>query len=164
MIPARSRMDADFPTVVSSQITNGWETASLFTLVLGGICYTGRTAIVLGMAIPLGLFLVWNAVILGTIPNLEAGLDKISIVEVFSLLATAMSYIGFVLGLSDFLGDLLKLLAGQSMPLPYFLTLIPPLILSLLDPEVFFKALDFAGTYGVSGAVWYSPRCNVLVG
>ncbi|KAK6936923.1 Amino acid/polyamine transporter 2 [Dillenia turbinata] len=123
-----------------------------------------RTAIVLGTAIPLGLFLVWNAVILGTIPNLEAGLDKTvdplqelrsangsvgPIVEVFSLLAIATSYIGFVLGLSDFLADLLKLPAGQSMPLPYILTLIPPLILSLLDPEIFFKALDFAGTYGV---------------
>ena len=37
---------------------------------------------------------------------------------------------------------------GESRPLPYLLTLIPPLALSLLDPEIFFKALDFAGTYG----------------
>ncbi|GER55021.1 tyrosine-specific transport protein [Striga asiatica] len=71
------------------------------------------------------------------------------IVDVFSLLAIATSYIGFVLGLSDFLADLLKLPAGQNRPLPYLLTLIPPLILSLLNPEIFFKALDFAGTYGV---------------
>lgn len=42
----------------------------------------------------------------------------------------------------------LKLPAGRNMPLPYVLTLVPPLILSLLDPEIFFKALDFAGTYG----------------
>lgn len=36
----------------------------------------------------------------------------------------------------------------REIPLPYLLTLLPPLVLSLLDPEIFFKALDFAGTYG----------------
>ncbi|XP_027158294.1 uncharacterized protein LOC113759853 isoform X2 [Coffea eugenioides] len=171
-----------------------WETATLFSLLFGGICFFGsqrligavngalvfgiiasftalvyllltcRTAIVLGTAIPLALFLIWNAVILGTIPALEMGSDKIfdplqqlrstngvvgPIVDIFSLLAIATSYIGFVLGLTDFLADLLKLPSGQNSPLPYILTLVPPLILSLLDPEIFFKALDFAGTYGV---------------
>ncbi|KAJ0978930.1 hypothetical protein J5N97_014404 [Dioscorea zingiberensis] len=123
-----------------------------------------RTAIVLGTAIPLVLFLIWDAVILGTIPNLESSglnvtdpLEQLRsnngvvgpIVEVFSFLAIATSYIGFVLGLTDFVSDLLKLPAGQSKPLPYLLTLVPPLVLALLDPEIFFKALDFAGTYGV---------------
>ncbi|XWS52637.1 hypothetical protein CRYUN_Cryun11dG0088100 [Craigia yunnanensis] len=123
-----------------------------------------RTAIVLGTAIPLGLFLVWDAVILGSISNLEMGSDKMidplqqlrssngvvgPIIEVFSLLAIATSYIGFVLGLSDFLADLLKLPTGENRPQPYLLTLIPPIGLALLDPEIFFKALDFAGTYGV---------------
>ncbi|PON59204.1 Tryptophan/tyrosine permease [Parasponia andersonii] len=123
-----------------------------------------RTAIVLGTAIPLLLFLVWNAVILGTITNLDLGSDNMidplqqlrssngavgPVVEVFSLLAIATSYIGFVLGLTDFLADLLKLPAGRGSPAPYLLTLIPPLALALLDPEIFFKALDFAGTYGV---------------
>ncbi|XP_043721448.1 tyrosine-specific transport protein-like isoform X4 [Telopea speciosissima] len=36
-----------------------------------------RTAIVLGTAVPLVLFLVWDAVTLGTIPTLETGSDKI---------------------------------------------------------------------------------------
>ncbi|XVF69466.1 hypothetical protein PTKIN_Ptkin11bG0084500 [Pterospermum kingtungense] len=113
-----------------------------------------RTAIVLGTAIPLGLFLVWNAVILGSISSLEMGSDKMidplqqlrssngvvgPIVEAFSLLAIATSYIGFVLGLTDFLADLLKLPTGENRPQPYLLTLIPPLILALLDPEIFFK-------------------------
>nr|XP_029120473.1 uncharacterized protein LOC105045318 isoform X4 [Elaeis guineensis] len=123
-----------------------------------------RTAIVLGTAVPLVLFLIWDAVILGTIPNLSASSSYVSdplellrsnngiigpIVEAFSFLAIATSYIGFVLGLSDFVSDLLKLPSGQTKPLPYLLTLLPPLVLSLLDPEIFFKALDFAGTYGV---------------
>ncbi|XP_050237776.1 uncharacterized protein LOC126687302 [Mercurialis annua] len=122
-----------------------------------------RTAIVLGTAIPLGLFLVWNGVILGSITTTEMAdhiIDPIQqlrstngvvgpIIEIFSLLAIATSYIGFVLGLADFLADLLKLPASESNPLPYFLTLFPPLVLALLNPEIFFKALDFAGTYGV---------------
>ncbi|XP_019232876.1 PREDICTED: uncharacterized protein LOC109213525 isoform X2 [Nicotiana attenuata] len=123
-----------------------------------------RSAIVFGTAIPLALFLVWDGVILGTITTLGTEADKIidplqllratngivgPIVDVFSLLAIATSYIGFVLGLVDFLADLLKLPSGPNRPLPYLLTLVPPLILSQLDPEIFFKALDFAGTYGV---------------
>ncbi|PWZ15136.1 Tyrosine-specific transport protein [Zea mays] len=125
-----------------------------------------RTAIVAGTAIPLALFLVWDGVILGTLPDL-AGSSTVSdplellrssngivgpIVEAFSFLAIATSYIGFVLGISDFLADLLKLPSGQNKPLPYVLTLFPPLVLSLLDPEIFFKALDFAGTYGGKGS------------
>jgi len=121
-----------------------------------------RTAIIAGTAIPLALFLVWDGVILGTLPGI-AGSSTVSdplellrssngivgpIVEAFSFLAIGTSYIGFVLGLSDFLADLLKLPSGQNKPLPYLLTLLPPLLLSLLDPEIFFKALDFAGTYG----------------
>ncbi|KAL1189217.1 hypothetical protein V5N11_032630 [Cardamine amara subsp. amara] len=124
-----------------------------------------RTAIVLGTAIPLGLFLVWNGVILGSFPAdtgvaAEKMIDPLQqlsssnvivgpFVEAFSLLAIATSYIGFVLGLADFFSDLLKLPSGQNKPLLYLLTLVPPLVLSLLDPEIFFKALDFAGTYGV---------------
>ncbi|PHT34841.1 hypothetical protein CQW23_26641 [Capsicum baccatum] len=123
-----------------------------------------RSAIVFGTAIPLALFLVWDGVILGTITTFGTEADKIAdplqllrstngivgpIVDIFSLLAIATSYIGFVLGLADFLADLLKLPSGPNRPLPYLLTLVPPLILSLLDPEIFFKALDFAGTYGV---------------
>ncbi|XP_074574065.1 uncharacterized protein LOC141830557 [Curcuma longa] len=121
------------------------------------------TAIILGTAIPLLLFLIWNAVILGSIPDLSTSgtlIDPLQqlrndngivgpIIEVFSFFAIATSYIGFVLGLADFVADLLKLPNGERIPLPYLLTLFPPLVLSLLDPEIFFKALDFAGTYGV---------------
>lgn len=123
-----------------------------------------RTAIILGTAIPLLLFLVWNGVILGTLTNAYSDVQKIvdpleqlrssnglvgPIVEIFSLLAIGTSYIGFILGLADFIADLLNLPTGQSKSLPYLITLLPPLVLALLDPEIFFKALDFAGTYGV---------------
>ncbi|XP_024530937.1 uncharacterized protein LOC9646664 [Selaginella moellendorffii] len=123
-----------------------------------------RTAIVAGTAIPLAMFIVWDAVILGSVyPG--AGNSSLSdplmqlrsqsgiispLVEVFSLLAITTSYIGFVLGLSDFVADLLKLPGGGSRkPLPYAVTLLPPTALALLSPDIFFKALDFAGAYGV---------------
>uniref|UniRef100_A0A0E0QCC4 Uncharacterized protein n=1 Tax=Oryza rufipogon TaxID=4529 RepID=A0A0E0QCC4_ORYRU len=78
-----------------------------------------RKAIVVGTAIPLALFLIWDAVILGTLPGLAGDgtiIDPIEqlrssngtvgpIVEAFSFLAIGTSYIGFVLGLSDFIAD-----------------------------------------------------------
>lgn len=43
----------------------------------------------------------------------------------------------------------LQLPTGARQPLPYLLTLAPPLLLAfLLGPAVFLDALDFAGTYG----------------
>lgn len=36
-----------------------------------------RSAIILGTGIPLGLFLIWNAVILGTVSDNVMGLDPI---------------------------------------------------------------------------------------
>ncbi|KAH9741858.1 hypothetical protein KPL70_002772 [Citrus sinensis] len=168
-----------------------WESATLFSLILGGLCYFGSQRFIgaANGALVVGIIISFTALVPShvTLPNAievkielkslvawqlqqfyQTGLEMSSgqivdpiqqlrssngavgpIIEVFSFLAIATSYIGFILGLSDFLADLLKLPSGQSSPQPYLLTLIPPLVLSLLDPEIFFKALDFAGTYGV---------------
>lgn len=69
--------------------------------------------------------------------------------DAFSFLAVATSTIGFVLGMSDFVADGLQLRAGRQQPVPYLLTLVPPYVLALAFPDVFFAALDAAGTYGV---------------
>lgn len=37
---------------------------------------------------------------------------------------------------------------GRRSPLPYLLTLFPPFTLALTSPDIFYQALDFAGTYG----------------
>ncbi|KAH9790367.1 hypothetical protein KPL71_003375 [Citrus sinensis] len=168
-----------------------WESATLFSLILGGLCYFGSQRFIgaVNGALVVGIIISFTALVPShiTLPNAievkielkslvawqlqqfyQTGLEMSSgqivdpiqqlrssngavgpIIDVFSFLAIATSYIGFILGLSDFLADLLKLPSGQSSPQPYLLTLIPPLVLSLLDPEIFFKALDFAGTYGV---------------
>jgi len=180
-----------------------------------------RTAIVAGSAIPLLMFLVWNGVVLGTVPvdavstagaatfdpleALRAGGDSLGqVVRVFSLLAIATSFIGFCYGLVDFYADLLNDLllsngarAGTlaslqpssalppadlsideraaadddddddddddpyalgsdapERPLPlkaglYALVLLPPLGVAIVDPSLFFAALDNAGTFGI---------------
>lgn len=120
-----------------------------------------RSAIVWGTSIPLVMFLMWDAVILGSLGGVTHSEDPLvalrsangiigPTIEVFSVLAIATSYIGFVLGLADFLADLLKLPSGRgNQPIPYLLSIFPPLVLALSNPDIFFKALDFAGTYGV---------------
>uniref|UniRef100_A0A0D3GUM3 Amino acid transporter transmembrane domain-containing protein n=1 Tax=Oryza barthii TaxID=65489 RepID=A0A0D3GUM3_9ORYZ len=190
-----------------------WESAALFSLAFGGLCYFGSQRVIGAVngflvfsilasfttlvvvasgnlqwsslleanfaaapqSIPIiALSFVYQNVVPVLCTNLEGDLSKVRkaivvgdgtiidpleqlrssngtvgpIVEAFSFLAIGTSYIGFVLGLSDFIADLLKLPSGQNKPLPYLVTLLPPLVLSLLDPEIFFKALDFAGTYG----------------
>ena len=42
----------------------------------------------------------------------------------------------------------LQLPAGRQQVLPYALSVGPPLLLALSFPDLFFRALDVAGTYG----------------
>ena len=82
-----------------------------------------RTAIVTGTGVPLLMFLAWDAAILGSLkPGAEAGADPLqsligtdpivgSLVQIFSFLAVATSFIGFLFGLVDFVGDLLNVRA-----------------------------------------------------
>jgi tyrosine-specific transport protein len=126
-----------------------------------------RKSLCIGVFIAYLMFVSWNAAILGSGGGGGGDIDCSAIVDplaalrssrnpllgplvdTFSLLAVTTSFIGFVLGLSDFFADVLKLPTG-SKTLPVFaLTLMPPTVLAILFPDVFYKALDFAGTYGV---------------
>lgn len=136
-----------------------------------------RSAIIVGVSIPLLMFLAWDAAVLGSVSSLESlSLDPLNapintpidplalvrgsnpvaekLVDVFSLLAVATSTIGFILGLSEFLMDSFRQKLGKNKLLDtklsaYVATLVPPLLLAISNPGMFFKALDFAGTYGV---------------
>ena len=79
--------------------------------------------------------------------KLKPGLSPF--VDAFSFLAVATSTIGFLLGLSDFVADGLQLKAGRQQPLPYLIALLPPYVLAMAKPDLFFAALNAAGTYGV---------------
>lgn len=132
-----------------------------------------RRAIAIGSVIPLVMFLAWNAVILGSIsPDMMQGVSDSSIVfdplqvlrngqagawlgvlvSVFSEFAIVTSFIGFVYGLLDFFKDVLDVAPNDSskrLPL-YSLVLLPSTSLSVLNPSIFFSALDYAGTFSIS--------------
>ena len=57
-----------------------------------------------------------------------------------------------------------QLPAGRQQALPYVLTVGPPLLLALSFPDLFFRALDIAGTYGRAAPVTAlsSVCCSVM--
>lgn len=121
-----------------------------------------KQAIITGTAMPLLMFLAWNAVILGN-TGANSGVDDIvrdplatlqgsngilaPLVSSFSSLALVTSMIGFVYGLIDAWTDLLQL---RNPALLYSLVFLPPLGLSLANPDSFLTALDYGGAFGVS--------------
>ena len=128
-----------------------------------------RQSIVVGSVIPLLMFLIWNAVILGSMGGLaslgaevfdpleilrsNADLPGLSIVvSVFSEFAIATSFIGFTYGLLDFLKDAFQvqeITSDNRLPF-YSLVFLPALGLSTLNPNIFFTALDYAGAFSIS--------------
>uniref|UniRef100_UPI0030D76DDD amino acid permease n=1 Tax=Nodularia spumigena TaxID=70799 RepID=UPI0030D76DDD len=127
-----------------------------------------RQSIIIGSLIPLMMFLLWNAVILGSIsPDIQStgNFDPLQILRaggagewlgillsIFSEFAIATSFIGFVYGLLDFFQDMFPVVQGKpSSRLPiYSLILLPPMSLGAINPSIFFSALDFAGTFSIS--------------
>ena len=132
-----------------------------------------RRSITIGSIIPLVMFLAWNAVILGSVSpdmmqivsdsstvfdplqvlrNGQAGAWLGVLVSVFSEFAIVTSFIGFVYGLLDFFKDVLDVNPNDNskrLPL-YSLVLLPSTSLSVLNPSIFFAALDYAGTFSIS--------------
>ncbi|NMG08229.1 aromatic amino acid transport family protein [Brasilonema sp. UFV-L1] len=129
-----------------------------------------RQSLFIGSAIPLIMFLAWNAVILGSIsPDMvstfggKTVFDPLQIlrnggagewlgvlVSIFSEFAIVTSFIGFMYGLLDFFKDIFAPNeTSKSLPL-YSLILFPPMSLGTLNPSIFLIALDYAGTFSIS--------------
>lgn len=154
-----------------------------------------RLAVWTGLAIPLVMFVGWEAALLGSVEpgamldlcalacahlprakreqacrqrETKAGCAAGSVggdpvmmlrdqnavvaplIEGFSFLAIATSFVGFVLGLSDLFLDALSLPNSNRLP-AYALTLIPPYFFALAFPDVFFQALDLVRPAATSG-------------
>eukprot|EP00177_Eucheuma_denticulatum_P005393 GFKZ01009812.1.p1 GENE.GFKZ01009812.1~~GFKZ01009812.1.p1 ORF type:complete len:564 (+),score=21.84 GFKZ01009812.1:220-1692(+) len=113
-----------------------------------------RRVIVTGSGIPLLMFLTYNAAILGSsISNGAHG----AAVAVFSLLAVATSFVGFVEGLTELWADVRMSRLGESEARvrgsryrDFLATLVPPVAITIVSPDVFLGALDAAGTYGIA--------------
>lgn len=123
--------------------------------------------LVVGSAIPMAMFIVWNGVILGMGSSIDSANSSIIklLLNLFSEAAIVTSFIGFVIGLRSFFVDLLKekndVISNASKDkkviqsrtpslLYYLLILVVPTILALFNPDIFVPALDYAGKFGIS--------------
>lgn len=128
------------------------------------------TAIIGGTSIPTLMFVAWNAIIIGNVAGADLStIDPVAmlqsageggellgtLVTAFSSLALITSLIGFTYGLRDALTDVFKLPqegpAFDKWKAPIFGAIfIPPLALSVANPDVFYNALEYGGAFGVS--------------
>lgn len=127
-----------------------------------------KKAIIIGSAIPLGIYLIWELLILGLVPldDFRQALDNgeiatealkgavgaswvLDIAQSFAFFAIVTSFLSVSLSFVDFLADGLTI---KKTPIGKFvlaaLVLVPPFICALLYPSVFLVALNYAGGYG----------------
>lgn len=124
--------------------------------------------IIIGSAIPLFIYLVWEWIILGIVPAgaFQESLDKgeiatqalenavgsswiIDVAQAFAFFAIVTSFLSVALSFVDFLADGLKIeKTPKGRLLLVSLVLIPPFIFAFLYPSIFLMALNYAGGYG----------------
>lgn len=130
---------------------------SLFDYLKSGAAV--RKALVIGTSIPLAMYLMWEVLILGSLP---AGTTLGSVgevvqrmgstgivpaaINVFSLFAIITSFLGVGMGCIDFVKDLSGE-AGEGLGggLAVAVTLGLPLVIACLGPQLFVAALEVSG-------------------
>ena len=134
---------------------------------------TLKVAIIIGSFIPLICYVIWDAVIMGIIPltgkdslefilqstnstsslvdTLSATANNVSIIffiKFFTSVCVLTSFLGVALCLTDFLSDGLQLeKKGGNNILIHLLTFLPALGIAIFFPNMFIKALEYAGIY-----------------
>ncbi|KAJ8600433.1 hypothetical protein CTAYLR_001408 [Chrysophaeum taylorii] len=138
------------------------------------------TALLGGSAVPLAMFLVWNAVVIGavaadatSIANPLAALRATTnspalgaAVQIFSQFAIITSAIGLFFGLQSFISDICDVgPADQQTPRQHLCVtlgvLAPPLFFAIVEPNAFMVALDLAGTFGITTLFGLFPALAV---
>lgn len=130
-----------------------------------------RTAVIVGITIPLFCYMAWDLVILGVIPlegtpglngimnsstpnsDLVAALGTLLqspsvtlIAKFFTSICMTTSFLSISLCLSDFLADGLNMpKRGISGIVIFLLTFLPPLLIVLFYPNGFQKGIEYAG-------------------
>lgn len=134
-----------------------------------------KIAIIIGSLIPLVFYIFWDLAIMGVIPlngdhSLVSILDSKnsasdlvntvnfqidnSSVKLFAKLFTSVcvltSFLGVALCLTDFFADGLQLeKKGLSHLFIHAITFLPALLVALFFPDIFIKALSYAGIYSI---------------
>lgn len=134
-----------------------------------------KKAILIGSAIPLFCYIAWDIAIMGVIP-LAGDHSLLSILQsnnstsdlvvtlttlaanpwvkffakLFTSICVLTSFLSVALCLTDFLADGLQVeKRGRSGLFIQILTFLPPLAIVVFFPDVFIKALEYAGIYAV---------------
>ena len=143
-----------------------------------------RLTILIGSAIPLLAYLLWEALILGIVPHdqFQRSLDNgeiateslkaavgaswiVTIAQYFAFFAIVTSCLAVALGLRDFLADGLNVKKeGLRKGFLCLITLIPPFVFALFYPDIFLSALNYAGAFGAVILFGIFPALMVLKG
>lgn len=153
----------------------GWATLvpSLRTYFAGDLKKL-KIAVVIGSAVPLICYIIWDMVIMGVLPIagnnslvtiLNSGnstsnlVDALSttvasnsvtfFIKVFTSICVSTSFLGVALCLTDFLADGLQLeKKGHNNIAIHLITFVPALTIAIFFPNAFIKALEYAGISG----------------
>ena len=132
---------------------------------MGGDRKRVRQSILIGSTFTLVIYLIWQLIVLGILPinaileSYREGQDATFALgkivgsvwigyssRLLAFFALLTSFLAQSLSLVHFLSDGLRIKHREHESVGMcLLTLAPPLILSILFPDIFFKALDFAG-------------------
>lgn len=146
-----------------------------------------RLSIVVGSLIPLAVYLFWQAVILGMLPYADsAQLNEaishsemvtnliqtvlgsssvIILVDYFAFFAILTSYLGNALSCVDFLADGFRLKKSNVVRAVLCgIVVIPPFVISVVNPHLFLKALGYAGGFATVILFGILPALMVWVG
>lgn len=146
-----------------------------------------RLSIWIGSFIPLLAYIIWEWLILGIVPlegenglldALAQGKNAVSplrfflnrsevylVGQFFAFFALVTSFFGVTLGLLDFLADGLKIRKNvKGKVLLGLLVFFPPFLIGTIYPDIFLKALDYAGGYGGSFLLGLLPVLMVWRG
>jgi tyrosine-specific transport protein len=145
-----------------------------------------KRAIIIGSFLPFLFYVVWEALILGIVPmegpngildTMHKGLPVTSalhhamshsyldvIVQYFAFFALTSTFLSVALGFVDFLADGLQVRKDKGGTLLLCcLVLLPPMILSLVYPDIFLTALNYAGGIGATILFGILPPLMVWV-
>ncbi|NNM44371.1 MAG: amino acid permease [Chlamydiae bacterium] len=146
-----------------------------------------RLAIIVGTSIPFVAYVIWEFLILGIVPvegadgllaTQAAGQTAVFplknvvnsayiylVGQFFAFFALTTSFLGVTLGLVDFLADGLSWnKSGMRRLVLCLLVFLPPTCIALINPHIFFIALNYAGGIGCALLLGLLPVIMVWVG
>ncbi len=144
-----------------------------------------RGAIFFGTLVPLIVYLIWQWLIIGTVPEtaieeaLVEGKPATAVLQTligspwimkagqfFALFAILTSMLGVAFSMVDFIADGMRIKAKKIMTRVILCCLVfaPPFLFSSIDPKIFVTAIGFAGGFGEAFLNGLLPVMMVWVG